>query len=127
MRGVNKVIALGNVGKDPEMRFTPSGDPTTSFSVAVSEKYGEKESTTWFNIVTWKKLAEVCNQYLAKGQPVYVEGKLKNSSWQSPDGQKHYKTEVIAERVIFLGRKELGESKDEDEYDDEGATDEIPF
>jgi len=106
---LNKVMIIGNVGKEPEMRFTPSGAAVTSFSVAVNEKFtsegDQQERTEWFNIVVWNKLAEVCNQFLDKGSKVYVEGKLKTLKWQDKDEQYHYRTEVIASQVEFLSPK----------------------
>lgn len=109
MPSLNKVMIIGNVGKEPEMRFIPNGKPVTTFSVATNRVYssaeGErKEETEWFNIVVWNKLAELCNQFLGKGRLVYVEGRLRNRSWDGQDGQKHYRTEVIAEQVIFLDK-----------------------
>ncbi len=110
MASLNKVMIIGNVGSDPEMRFTPNGNPVTSFRVATNRVYttpeGErKEETEWFSIVTWSRLAENCNQFLTKGQRVYAEGRLHTQLWESPDGQKHSRTEVIANRVIFLDRR----------------------
>jgi single-strand DNA-binding protein len=107
---LNKVMLIGNLGTDPEMRFTPSGSPVTSFRIAVNRVYnsndGErKEETEWFTVTVWNKLAETCNQYLTKGQKVYCEGRLHTRSWDGQDGQKHYRTEVIASQVIFLDRK----------------------
>jgi len=113
MASLNKVFIIGNCGKEAEMRFTPSGKPVTSFSVAVNSKFGETESTEWFNIVTWNKLAETCNQYLTKGQQVFVEGRLQTRSWEDNDGVKHYKTEVIANKVLFLGQRKQGEETEE--------------
>jgi single-strand DNA-binding protein len=107
---LNKVMLIGNLGSDPEMRFTPSGSPVTSFRIATNRVYntpdGERrEETDWFTIVTWSRLAETCNQYLTKGQKVYCEGRLHTRSWDGQDGQKHYRTEIIANQVIFLDRK----------------------
>ena len=109
MPSLNKVMIIGNVGGDPEMRFTQSGKPVTSFSVATNRVYsgadGErKEVTEWFNIVAWNKLAELCNQFLGKGRLVYVEGRQQTRSWDGQDGQKHYRTELIAEQVTFLDK-----------------------
>jgi len=103
-------MLIGNLGSDPEMRFTPSGSPVTSFRIATNRVYntpdGERrEETDWFTIVTWSRLAETCNQYLTKGQKVYCEGRLHTRSWDGQDGQKHYRTEIIANQVIFLDRK----------------------
>ena len=110
MASLNKVMLIGNVGTDPEMRFTPSGSPVTSFRLATNRVFtapdGErKQETEWFTIVTWRKLAESCNQYLTKGQRVYVEGGLRTKSWEGQDGQKRWRVEVIANRVLFLDRQ----------------------
>ncbi len=109
MAGLNKVMIIGNLGADPEMRYTADGTALTSFRVASSRNYsgrdGERhEETEWFSVVTWQKLAEQCSQFLQKGRKVYVEGRLQTRSWDTPDGQKKYRTEVIAERVLFLDR-----------------------
>ncbi len=109
MAGLNKVMVIGNLGADPEMRYTADGNALTSFRVAASRNYttpdGERrEETEWFSIVAWRKLAEQCSQFLQKGRRVYVEGRLRTSSWDTPDGQKRYRTEVIADRVLFLDR-----------------------
>ncbi len=110
MASLNKVMIIGNLGSDPEMRFTPSGNPVTSFRVATNRVYstpeGErKEETEWFTVVAWSKLAEQCNQFLTKGRLVYAEGRLRTRTWESQDGQKHYRTEIIANRVTFLDRQ----------------------
>ncbi len=113
MVSVNKIIIIGNLGGEPEMRFTPSGKPVTSFSVATSRRYtsaeGEpKEETEWFTVVTWGKLAEQCNQFLNKGRLVYVEGRLHSHSWDGQDGQKHFRNEINANSVSFLDRGPAG-------------------
>ena len=113
MANLNKVFIIGNCGKEPEMRFTPSGKAVISFSVAVNSKFGETESTEWFNCVAWNKLAETCNQYLTKGQQVFVEGRFQTRSWEDKDEVKHYKTEVIANKVLFLGQRKQGETPSE--------------
>jgi single-strand DNA-binding protein len=110
MVSLNKVMLIGNVGTDPEMRFTPSGNPVTSFRVATSRVYttseGERrQETEWFTVVAWKKQAESCNQFLTKGQRVFVEGSLRTRSWEGRDGQKRVTSEVIANRVLFLDRQ----------------------
>ena len=115
---LNRIEIIGNVGKEPEMRFTPSGKPVTSFSVACNSKFGEKETTEWFNIVAWNKLAETCNQYLQKGQQVFVEGRLQTRTWEDNDGVKHYRTEVIANRVLFLGKRKEDETTKETNEED---------
>ena len=106
-RGLNKVMIIGNLGHDPEMRYTPSGRPVTTFSVAASRSWntadGERHTDTeWFNVVTWGNLAEICKQYLTKGQQVYVEGRLQTRSWEDKDGQKRYTTELVANQVTSL-------------------------
>ena len=113
MANLNKVMLIGNVGTDPEMRFTSSGNPVTSFRVATSRVYttseGErKQETEWFTIVAWRKLAESCNQFLTKGQRAYVEGRLRTRSWEGQDGQRHSRIEIIANRVLFLDRRPVG-------------------
>jgi single-strand DNA-binding protein len=110
MLTLNKVMIIGNVGVDPEMRFTPNGNPVTSFRVATNRVYttpnGErKQETEWFTVVAWNRLAENCNQFLTKGQRVYAEGRLHTRTWEGQDGQKHSRTEVIASRVLFLDRQ----------------------
>jgi len=109
MAGLNKVMIIGNLGADPEMRYTADGNALTSFRVASSRNYstpeGERrEETEWFSVVAWRKLAEQCSQFLQKGRRVYVEGRLRTRSWDTPDGQKRYRTEVVADRVLFLDR-----------------------
>ncbi|MCH7616314.1 MAG: single-stranded DNA-binding protein [Chloroflexi bacterium] len=113
MAGLNKVMVIGNLGADPEMRYTADGAAVTNFRIAASRNYtasdGErKEETEWFRIVAFGKLAELCNQYLQKGRRVYVEGRLQTRSWEGQDGQKRYTTEVIAQDVQFLDSKPGG-------------------
>lgn len=107
---LSKVILVGNLGSDPEMRYTPNGKAVTSFSVATNRRYttsaGEsKEETDWFRISVWGKQAEQCNQFLNKGKQVYVEGRLHARSWEGQDGQMRTSLEVTADRVLFLGRR----------------------
>ena len=109
MVGLNKMMVIGNVGTDPEMRYTPNGNPVTSFRLATGRTYttsdGERrEETEWFTIVSWNQLAEQCNQYLLKGRRVYVEGRLKSNNWTGQDGQARFSNEIIANRVLFLDR-----------------------
>lgn len=109
MAGLNKVLIIGNLGADPEMRYMSDGTAMTAFRVASSRNYngpeGERrEETEWFSVVAWRKLAEQCSQFLQKGRKVYVEGRLRTRSWDTPEGQRRYKTEVVAERVLFLDR-----------------------
>lgn len=107
-RGLNKVMIIGNLGRDPEMRYTPSGRPVTSFSVATSRSWtsseGERrEETEWFNVVAWGNLAEICKAHLSKNQQVYVEGRLQTRGWEDEDGKKHFRTELVANEMILLG------------------------
>lgn len=110
---LNKCMIIGNLGADPEMRYTANGNAVTEFRVATSRNYttgeGERvEETEWFRIVTWNRLAETCAQYLSKGRQVFVEGRMKTRSWEGQDGQKRYMTELIAENVKFLGGRDSG-------------------
>jgi len=135
MPGLNKVMIIGNLGQDPEMRFTANGSAVTNFRVAVSRHYqgadGERrEETEWFSVVAWNKLAEQCNQYLQKGRKVYVEGRLQTRSWDGQDGQKRYRTEVIATEVQFLDRMaQAGVAGQRDGFVDGDITDpdDLPF
>ena len=108
MASVNKVILVGNLGKDPEVRFTPSGRAVAKFSIATTESWvdqesGRQERTEWHNIVVWGKQAESCGQYLAKGRQVFIEGAIRSRSYDDKEGNKRYITEIIAQRVQFLG------------------------
>ena len=108
MAGVNKVILIGNLGKDPELKYTPSGSAVATFSLATTERWADKsgqrqDRTEWHNIVAWGKLAELCNQYLKKGRSAYIEGRISTRSWDDKDGNKKYKTEIVALTVQFLG------------------------
>jgi len=94
--GLNRVCIIGNLGRDPEMRYTAGGRAVTTFSVAVDRRIGTGEETGWFHVVCYDKLAETINQYLTKGAKVYVEGRLQTRSWEDQEGQKHSRTEVIA-------------------------------
>jgi len=105
---VNKVIIVGRLGQDPELKYTPSGAGVCNFSVATTESWADKsgqkqEKTEWHRIVVWGKLAELCNQYLKKGRQAYIEGRLQTRSWETKDGQKRYTTEINASTVQFLG------------------------
>ena len=120
-------MVIGNMGRDPEMRYTPSGKPVTSFSLASSRSWvtpdGERrEETEWFNVVAWGSLAEICNQKLAKSQQVYVEGRLQTRSWEDDHGQRHFRTEVVASDMIILGPRDKYKAKlvsenEEEEYE----------
>jgi single-strand DNA-binding protein len=135
MASLNKVLLIGNVGTDPEMRFTPNGNPVTSFRIATNRVYttseGERrQETEWFTIVTWRKLAESCNQFLTKGQRVYVEGSLRTRIWEGQDGQKRSRVEVVANRVLFLDKQATAMVPGDDstvEVADEVEPEDLPF
>ena len=111
-RGVNKVILLGNVGSDPELKYTTNGAGVSNFSIATNETWMDKntnerqERTEWHRIVAWGRLAEICNQYLKKGSKVYIEGRLQTRSWEGQDGQKRYTTEIVAGEMQMLDSRE---------------------
>ena len=111
MSGVNKVILVGNLGRDPEAKYTPNGVAISNFSVATSEKWKDKttgewqEKTEWHRVVVWNKTAEFCNMYLKQGSSVYIEGRLVTRSWDDKDGSKRYATEVVADTVQALNKK----------------------
>lgn len=136
MVSLNKIMLIGNVGTDPEMRFTPNGNPVASFRLATSRLFtapdGErKQETDWFTVVTWKKQAESCNQFLTKGQRVYVEGSLRTRTWEGRDGQKRLSVEVIANRVLFLDRQTTaplpGEEFPADVGEEDVTPEDLPF
>jgi single-strand DNA-binding protein len=119
-RGVNKVILIGNLGSDPEVKYTPNGAPVANFSLATNESWNDKdgqrqERTEWHRLVLWSKLAEIAQQYLKKGARIYVEGKLQTRSWDDQSGQKRYMTEVVVNDMQMLdSRGEGGGSGDRD-------------
>jgi single-strand DNA-binding protein len=119
MSGLNKAILVGNLGRDPEMRFTPDGIGVTDFSLAVSEG---KSDTVWFRISCWRGLAELTNKYLRKGQQVYVEGRLRPREYEGQDGKRRFTLDVVAEKVVFLGHK----PENEHDIPVGGVSDEIP-
>ncbi len=124
-KDLNKVMIIGRLGADPEMRYTPSGSPVTTFRVATSRQWkdgsGEtREETEWFSAVAWNKLAEICNQYLTKGTRVYLEGRLQTRSWDDQQsGQTRYRTEVIASDMIILDGRENRDSRAPRDADDD--------
>ncbi len=110
MAGVNKVILVGNLGKDPEVKYLDNGVAVANFSLATTEKYKNKEGekvsqTEWHNIVLWRGLAEVAEKYLKKGASVYIEGKIKTRKWEDKDGNTRYNTEILADNITMLGGK----------------------
>lgn len=139
-RDMNKVMIIGHLGRDPEMRYTPSGRPMTRFSVATSRNWtttdGERRSETeWFNVVTWGRLAEICNQYLNKGHQVYIEGRLQTRRWEDQEGNKKSTIEVVASEMLMLGERnnnhkheetDFGDFSSENETEDQ-IEDEFPF
>jgi single-strand DNA-binding protein len=137
-RSVNKVILIGNLGRDPEVRYTAGGTPVANFSIATSEQWkttdGEQqEHTEWHNLVAFRRLAEICGEYLRKGSRIYVEGKIRSRSWEGQDGQKRYRTEVIIDDMMMLDArgepgkpgKAVGDSSGF--QPDEISDDDIPF
>jgi single-strand DNA-binding protein len=116
MGGLNKMLVIGHLGTDPDMRYTPNGNPVTSFRLATSRRYttsdGERrEETEWFRIVCWNQLAERCNQFLTRGKKVYVEGRLKSDTWTGNDGQTRFTNEITANMVLFLDRAGEGDGE----------------
>lgn len=116
-KSINKVILVGHLGKDPEVKYTPSGTAVASFSIATSERFKDKDGnwqdrTEWHNVVLWQRLAEIAGEYLKKGRQVYVEGRLQTRSWDDKNtGEKKYRTEVVGSEIVLLG----GGSRDGDE------------
>jgi single-strand DNA-binding protein len=140
MASVNKVILIGNLGKDPELKFLPSGVPMAKFPIATSEKFkdsegNQQEHTEWHNIVLWRRLAEIANEYLKKGSPVYIEGKIQTRSWKDENEVKQYMTEIVGLQIQLLGKREDsaagGPPKDYSEPSDKKETledeDDLPF
>ena len=144
MAGVNKVILIGNLGRDPELRYTQGGQAVANFTLATTERFptkdGERqERTEWHRIVAWGRTAELCAQYLSKGRSVYVEGRLQTREWEDREGQKRRTTEIVAQTVQFLGGRDggagparaSGSGSDAPPTEDEGSApppaDDIPF
>lgn len=129
-RGLNKVMLIGRLGKDPEMRYTPSGKPLTKFQMAVNRSWTSAENekkteTEWFTVVSWGKLAEICNQYLKKGLQVYIEGRLQTRQWVDDQGANHSSVEVIAQEMVMLGGRAGDENPDQP--DEPTTEEEYPF
>lgn len=138
MAGLNKIMIIGNLGTDPEMRYTPNGNPVTSFRMATTRTYttsgGERrQETEWFSVVAWNQLAEQVNQYLTKGRRAYVEGRLQSHTWQGADGVPRFRNEIIANAVLFLDRQPAAGLPEEEEKEETVAAgsevdpDELPF
>lgn len=123
VRGLNKVMIIGNLGRDPELRYTPNGTPVVSFNVAVGRQWttsaGErKEATEWFNVVAWRELAEICSQKLSKGRLVYVEGSLQTRTWEDAEGQRNYRMELVADQMTILDRPPRDVERHEEHTDE---------
>ncbi len=134
MAGVNKVILVGNLGKDPEIRHLEGGTAVAKFTLATSESYKDKsgqkvEQTEWHNIVVWRGLAEVAEKYLKKGMTIYLEGKLRTRTWDDKDKVKHYTTEIVGDTFTILSKKENNASsgKDEENGLEPKTGDDLPF
>lgn len=118
-KSVNKVILVGNVGKDPEVRYSPSGTPVAKFSLATNERFKDRndewqERTEWHSIVAWQRLAEIVGEYVAKGSKLYVEGKIQTSSWEDrQSGDRKYRTEIVARDLLLLGPQENGDGENQ--------------
>lgn len=143
MKGVNKVILIGNLGRDPEILTLENGASVAKFPLATTESYRDKDGqrhdqTEWHNIVAWRQLAEICGKFLHKGSLVYVEGRLKTSSWTDKDNNKRYRTEIVADTISMLDKRSDGTASNMEESnsgpmsvvgaDQSGAThDDLPF
>jgi single-strand DNA-binding protein len=115
-KSVNKVILVGNVGQDPEVKYTPRGVPVAKLSLATNERFKDnndqwQDRTEWHNVVAWQRLAEIVGEYVRKGTKLYIEGKLQTTSWEDPQsGEKKYRTEIVARNLILLGSRENGQN-----------------
>ena len=138
MAGVNKVILIGNLGKDPEVRYLDSGVAVANFSVATTESYKNKEGervsqTEWHNIVLWRGLAEVAEKWLKKGSSVYIEGKIRSRKWEDKEGNTRYTTEILADNMTMLGKKEDSSAEktettpEQESIPQEEKGDDLPF
>jgi single-strand DNA-binding protein len=130
MPSVNKVILMGNLGRDPEVRFMPNGDAVCNFSIATTDSWKDKagerqEKTEWHNIVMYRRLAEIAGEYLKKGRPVYLEGRLQTRKWQTKEGQDRYTTEIIADSMQMLGGRDGAPSQDSQTSSQPEAKDEF--
>ena len=132
MASVNKVILVGNLGRDPEVRFMPNGEAVCNFSIATTDSWRDKngqkqERTEWHNIVMYRKLAEIAGEYLKKGRPVYVEGRLQTRKWQTKEGQDRYTTEIVADQMQMLGGREGGGSAGYEPMDEDQSMQSRPM
>lgn len=120
MVGLNKIMIIGHLGTDPEMRYTPNGNPVTSFRIASTRTYtksdGERQQDTeWFTVVAWNQLGERCNQFLSKGRRAFIEGRLQSRTWSGQDGQSRFTNEIVASNVMFLDRQGTYGETEEDQ------------
>jgi single-strand DNA-binding protein len=137
MGSVNKVILLGNLGRDPELKYTPNGSAVANFTLATNESWKDKEGqkqehTEWHRIVVWGKLAEICGEYLHKGRQVYIEGSIRSRTYKDRDGNERSATEIRADNLVMIGRSEGGRGGDQDrggasEKEPEYSDEDIPF
>jgi single-strand DNA-binding protein len=142
MAGINKVILIGRLGRDPEIRYTPGGAAVANFTMATSEEWRDKETgekqerTEWHRIVAWRRLGEICGEYLKKGSQVYIEGRLQTRDWEDRDGNRRYTTEIIAQNMQMLDRvgsagRDMGTTSKADGFPMEEPVsipeDDIPF
>lgn len=128
MASVNKVILVGNLGRDPEVRYMPNGEAVCNFSLATTDSWKDKsgakqEKTEWHNVVIYRKLAEIAGEYLKKGRPVYIEGRLQTRKWQTKEGQDRYTTEIIADQMQMLGGRDGGGNNNSGGSDDHYSND----
>jgi len=140
-KSVNKVILVGNAGKDPEVKYTPSGTALAKFSIATNERFKDKsgewqDRTEWHNVLAWERLAEIVGEYVRKGSKIYIEGRLQTSSWEDrQSGEKKYRTEIVARDLVLLGSRDGAEPEIEDSNRERETvhagsgeiTDDIPF
>jgi single-strand DNA-binding protein len=129
--GLNKIMVIGNLGTDPEMRYTPSGKPVTTFRLACTRSFrnddgSRRDETEWFTIVAWERLAEQCNQFLSKGRRAYIEGRFRSRRWEGQDGQPRFVNEIVANSVLFLDQASSGEEGGQPTGEPQDA-DEVPF
>ena len=126
---LNKILIIGNLGSDPNVRYLPSGKPAASFSVATNRRYkieGQlKEEVEWFSVVAFGRLAEICSEFLRKGKPVFIEGRMKTRNWTDGNGAVHYRTEVIAEGMRMIGGRQ-GQSSNRNDQPSEPSDSEVP-
>lgn len=132
MAGLNKVILIGNLGKDPEVRFTPDGTAVATFSIATSDEWSDKntgekkERTEWHRIVAFRRLGEICGEYLSKGRQVYIEGRLQTREWDDKEGKKRYTTEIVANQMLMLGPKGSTSTAGSSNYSSGPAASDLP-